>query len=84
VKAIEADFTGNWGDRRQELVFIGEKIDITAVTEAFDECLLTAPEMRRWERTMSNTKYTEEEIEDKLCMMFEGKRSAIFNMQCGR
>jgi hypothetical protein len=72
VKAIEADFSGTWGDRRQELVFIGEKINQKAVTEAFDSCLLTAPEMRRWERTMGNEKYTDDQIEDKLRDMFEG------------
>jgi hypothetical protein len=57
VKAIEADFPGTWGDRRQELVFIGEKINQEAVTAAFDNCLLTAPEMCRWERTMGRKVY---------------------------
>jgi hypothetical protein len=34
--------------------------------------LLTDAEMKRWERTMWNGKYSSEEIEDKLNDMFEG------------
>ena len=48
------------GDLRQELVFIGEKINQKAVIEAFDSCLLMTPQMRRWERTMSNEKYIDD------------------------
>ncbi|KUJ20538.1 cobW-domain-containing protein [Mollisia scopiformis] len=71
VAAIEADFSGSWGDRRQELVFIGEKVEQHAVFAVLDECLLTDSEMRRWERVMKNKKYTVEEIEDKLATMFK-------------
>lgn len=66
------DFQGLWGDRRQELVFIGLDVDETAVREVFDKCLLTDGEMRRWQRVMGNRKYSTEVVEDKLAGMFEG------------
>jgi hypothetical protein len=61
-----------WGDRRQEIVFIGEKVNQEAVNEAFDRCLLTAAEMQGWERVMQNEHRTPEQVVDKLNMMFEG------------
>lgn len=72
MKAIEADFLEPWGDRRQEIVFIGERINETEVTRCFDACLLTAPEMRRWERIMRNENLSDDEREDKLAQYFEG------------
>ena len=72
VKAIDADFSGLWGDRRQEIVFIGEKVNQEAVNKAFDHCLLTAAEMRKWEKVMKSDHYTLEQVVDKLNMMFEG------------
>ncbi len=72
IKAIKADFSGCWGEKRQEHVFIGEKVDQQAVNEVFNRCLLTDEEMRRWERVMSNKKYSSEKVEDKLNGLFEG------------
>ncbi|KAH8808643.1 PiT family inorganic phosphate transporter [Xylogone sp. PMI_703] len=71
VKAIEADFQEPWGDRRQEIVFIGEHINEKVVTECFDKCLLTTPEMRRWERIMRHKNLTDDEREGKLTQYFE-------------
>ena len=34
-----------WGDRRQELILIGQDLDATATRKALDECLLTESEM---------------------------------------
>lgn len=43
---------GEWGDRRQELVFIGERLDHAALEALLDECLLTDGEFAQWQRVM--------------------------------
>ena len=45
VDTILKDFQEPFGDHRQELVFIGVKMDVAAIIKAFDECLLTDEEM---------------------------------------
>ncbi|NOU27522.1 MAG: GTP-binding protein [Polyangiaceae bacterium] len=49
---IDADWEEPWGDRRQELVFIGVEMDRAALLEGLGQCLLTNEEMalgaRRW------------------------------------
>ncbi len=42
---IEAMMTGRWGDRRQELVFIGLEMDEPALRERLVHCLLTDAEI---------------------------------------
>ena len=42
---ISAKSTGEWGDRRQELVFIGMEMDEAAIRAQLDACLLTDAEM---------------------------------------
>jgi hypothetical protein len=68
---IKKDFEGEWGDRRQEIVFIGEGIDVNAITELFDGCLLDDAEMKKWEKIMKRKNLTNEQIEDLLCRTFE-------------
>ncbi|KIX92441.1 uncharacterized protein Z520_11916 [Fonsecaea multimorphosa CBS 102226] len=51
-ESILKDFEDPWGDRRQEIVFIGEKLDKQALEAEFGKCLLNKQEMRKWERIM--------------------------------
>lgn len=51
---------------------IGEKLDQKKLTAAFDACLLTTAEMRRWEKVMKS-KLSAETIQEKLDDMFEGE-----------
>jgi G3E family GTPase len=43
--SIEEDWHPQWGDRMQQLVFIGQKIDEEAITDALNACLLDDEEM---------------------------------------
>jgi G3E family GTPase len=45
VDAIMKDFDGEYGDRRQELVFIGVRMDQAAIIKLFDDCLLSDSEL---------------------------------------
>lgn len=59
VRAIKADFDPStpWGDRRQELVFIGTDMKTkyeAQIREKMDACLLTDDEWKIWERIMSS------------------------------
>ncbi|THZ65419.1 cobW-domain-containing protein [Aureobasidium pullulans] len=68
---IKKDFEGEWGDRRQEIVFIGEGIDVEAITALFDACLLDDGEMKRWEKMMKRKGLSNEQRESLLCRTFE-------------
>ncbi|KAF2703420.1 cobalamin synthesis protein [Pleomassaria siparia CBS 279.74] len=66
TKSIRADFEGDWGDRRQELVMIGEKLDVEGLTKLLDNCLLSRAEMRKWKRIMHDKTLSQDEKENKL------------------
>lgn len=48
---IEARWTKEWGDRLNELVFIGQDMDKEAIIDEINQCLLTDEEISAWERT---------------------------------
>ncbi|KAJ5241528.1 uncharacterized protein N7469_003119 [Penicillium citrinum] len=62
---------GPWGDRRQELVFIGEGVDETELTAILDECLLDDEEMKQWEKIMKNKRLSHKAKSKKLAGMWE-------------
>mmetsp|Transcript_16804 Transcript_16804/g.38654 ORF Transcript_16804/g.38654 Transcript_16804/m.38654 type:complete len:558 (+) Transcript_16804:96-1769(+) len=54
-RILREDFvTEEFGDRRQELVFIGVDIDEPAIRVALDECLLSADEMETYREDLAN------------------------------
>ena len=48
--AILRDFSGRHGDRKQEIVFIGIKLDRKDVEAKLDACLLTDDEMKEYDQ----------------------------------
>lgn len=45
---IESDWSSDFGDRKIELVFIGQQLDVSAITNKLDECLLNQEEVSEW------------------------------------
>ncbi|KKY20596.1 hypothetical protein UCDDS831_g04643 [Diplodia seriata] len=64
--AIKKDFVGEWGDRRQEIVFIGESLDEKKIKAILDPCLLTDKEFKKWEKLMRRKDLDLERKEEKL------------------
>lgn len=72
-KKMKADFEGRWGDRRQELVFIGETISTIGplLTAELDSALLNEKEWKAWEKIMKNPKTSMKRKTEKLEELFE-------------
>ena len=45
---IESEWSSDFGDRKIELVFIGQQLDVSAITKKLDECLLNQQEVSEW------------------------------------
>lgn len=66
---IRKDFEGEWGDRRQEIVFIGQQMRTggeARIKEAMDSCLLSDAEMKKWHKAMKH-----KNAEEKLVELFD-------------
>ncbi|KAJ5712044.1 hypothetical protein N7488_006200 [Penicillium malachiteum] len=70
-ESIENDFQGQWGDRRQEIVFIGEGVDKEKISALLDECLLDDKDMKQWEKIMKSKKLSHEAKARKLDKIWE-------------
>lgn len=73
VKAIKQDFVGQWGDRRQEIVFIGGgevSMSQKDIEGLLDTALLTDKEWAQWQKIMQSKKLSDEEKDDKLLDLF--------------
>eukprot|EP00434_Breviolum_minutum_P015720 symbB.v1.2.013852.t1/scaffold989.1/size146301/2 len=55
-RALQQKWHTEWGDCRQELVFIGTNIHEQAIVELLETCLLTAQEFEKFKETTSGMK----------------------------
>ncbi|WWC72089.1 uncharacterized protein I206_106049 [Kwoniella pini CBS 10737] len=71
IDAIKLDFMGEWGDRRQELVFIGQELDRNLIQKTMDETLLTDDEWAQWQKIMKSKRLGAEKKAEKLFNTFD-------------
>jgi hypothetical protein len=45
---IESDWGATFGDRKIEIVFIGQELDVELITNQLESCLLNEEELTRW------------------------------------
>ncbi|CAE6416468.1 unnamed protein product [Rhizoctonia solani] len=74
VKAIKKDFTGDWGDRRQEIVFIGggeTAMSQVKVEKLLDTALVNDKEWLQWQKIMRSKTLSDEEKDNELFELFK-------------
>ncbi|WRT70147.1 uncharacterized protein IL334_007141 [Kwoniella shivajii] len=71
VDAIKLDFMGEWGDRRQELVFIGQELDQELITKTMNQVLLSDNEWAKWEKIMKSGRLSDDKKAEKLFNLFD-------------
>jgi G3E family GTPase len=72
-KLVQFDIAkgGEWSDRRQEIVFIGEGLDSCALEAVLDDCLLTDEEYSKWVKTMRDESLSHGTRQDKMQDLFD-------------
>lgn len=73
----DIDSGGEWGDRRQEIVLIGEKLDVKGIEKVLDGCLLTDVEWKRWKRRMRSVEKSQTELRVVMDKLDAAKESLI-------
>ncbi|OCF61360.1 cobalamin synthesis protein [Kwoniella mangroviensis CBS 10435] len=71
IDAIKLDFMGEWGDRRQELVFIGQELDQDLIRDTMDKVLLNDDEWAQWEKIMKSRRLSDDKKNEKLFNLFD-------------
>lgn len=66
----DGDGSSSWGDRRQEIVFIGEDLDVEGLQALLDGCLLDDAEFAAWEAVMKMAPLSDEGKTEALQKVF--------------
>jgi hypothetical protein len=78
--ALEADPAAKWGDRRQEIVFIGIGMKERKIEELMDTCLLTDEEMLLYQSQVSVCAC----VRVRACVCASGSRSLSLSCSLAR
>lgn len=80
-ESIDAEFQGEFGDRRQEIVIIGQDLDEAEITALLDACLLDDSEMQMgpmgWTQLADPFPTWESEEEDETAISLPAQRRSV-------